>query len=116
MYGLFKRQGIVALLVCATHCKCASLYIHHVVDKFVDFNRQTDVAAWAARMGRAIVWYGFSFRLCSGLGIWFMFGHTRFRLVARNIALCCHANGAKHDEQGENDVFWAHDVCEFDLL
>ena len=33
--------------------------------------------------------------------------------MARNGALCCHANGAKHEEQGENDVFGGHDVWLF---
>ena len=46
----------------------------------------------------------------------FRFRYSRFRLVACNGALCCHTNGAKHDEQGEYDVLRVHDVCEFDLL
>ena len=46
----------------------------------------------------------------------FRFRYSRFRLVVGNGALCCHANGAKHEEQGENEVFGVHDVCGFDLL
>ena len=44
--------------------------------------------------------------------VYLRFRYSRLRLVARNGALCCHANGAKHEEQGENDVLRCHDMCE----